>query len=97
MNLLAALLLTYLVGLVVTWRLLAGHLAWKFHTDRCYPGKKPAGERWTEGILAGACLAVAWPVVAVGLLPWKIGAEKEAAQRAKAERLRELEREAGIV
>lgn len=82
--------IVYLVGFVISIRLMAGVVAYSFSDN------DPMGEDWALGWLLGFLGAVIWPVMAVGYLltkiPIGIGAERQARLSQKSEnKLRELE------
>jgi hypothetical protein len=72
-------------------RLLTGHFAYQ-----CSRRQRPTGADWFWFGVLGTLAATACPVALLWHFLPPIGAEREAIQRRKADRLRELEREAGI-
>lgn len=92
-------------------RLLAGHFAWHMGgrgtNEYNYDTHKyeriptvPDGYAWFPAALAGLALGLVWPLVLLTVkLPMSkiaIGQEAAAIRRRQAERIAELEREAGI-
>jgi hypothetical protein len=94
----------YCAVAVIAWRLVAGHLAWWWFERNTWSYKRdhtsPDSERWIAAGVMGLFAALIWPV----LLLWRllprtnigIGAEARAKARQQAERIRELEKEAGL-
>lgn len=83
---------------LITGRLIAGHLAWSWKASHWYSRELdgPNGEQWFGAILVGCLTAVIWPVMLVGLVPWRVGAERQAELDKRERKLREAERELGL-
>lgn len=103
--------LLYLVGYALTFRRIAGQLAWHSYAHqmreyRClYEGKPcPGGEQWFGAIVASSVLSVAWPIslpVAHALARARFGTgffyiPPSERGRLREDRIRELEKAAGL-
>lgn len=90
-------------------RLLAGHFAWRmaaastaydYNTHRYEQLTAPNSDQWFGAAVGGLAFGLVWPLVLLTVkLPMSklaIGAEAAAIRRRQAERIAELEREAGI-
>ncbi len=93
----------YCVSWLIVARLLAGHLAWRMFENgkMAYPSlyrshHRPMLDQWTGAWAVALVLGAIWPaVLLVYRVPWRIGAEREALLKQRAERIEELERETG--
>lgn len=103
----AAIAIPYTISFIVVARILVGHFAYAC-AKRYRNYDDPDGYEWFIGALHGISLALIWPVLVaivvtikasmlaaklVGIQKLSIGAEREAVERKKSQRIKELERE----
>lgn len=101
----------YLIGYTIAFRRIAGQLAWhSYHAQQkayrvLYEDKVvPGGEQWFGSIVASLILSVVWPVslpVAYGLAAAQLGTgifytPRSDRERLQQQRIRELEKAAGL-
>lgn len=94
----------YVVGAAVTCRLLAGHFAWRmFHVGKDQGSwgtrglSSPSGEQWTGAWLGSTILCLLWPLILVAVIvPWRIGAERDADLAAREQKVKAMEKELGL-
>ncbi len=92
----------YIAVQFVAVRVLTGHLAWTYF-ENSYEYKrerlgKPNCEQWFGAFVVSCVCSCVWPLALVFTrIPLKAGAEAKADRRLKGERLKQLEREAGLV
>ena len=97
-------LFVYAVVAFGMWRATMGHLAWRMMKTKKmeYPALyknliEPTGEVWFMALMVAFPIALVWPVSLVFVRwPFAIGEEREAKKRELQQRIRELEREAGL-
>jgi hypothetical protein len=104
------LLAVYVIGVIPAWWILTGQVAWGMHLDGYNRGGLPGGGSIVVGAYLALCLASIWPVslpifVVVGrggssrmlYTPPKHRSRRDKEiRRVHEDRIRELEREAGI-
>lgn len=101
----------YVVGYVISFRRIAGQMAWHYAENGLFKSydRTPTGEHWFGAIAAGFLLSLVWPLslpIAYGIAAQSSGLFytppevrerfSEEARRESDERIRQLEREAGI-
>lgn len=101
-------LAVYLVGYVLTFRRIAGQMAWHLHSNPRYSWQRgtaaPVAGQWGVAISVALAVALVWPVslpIAHALASARNGAgffyiPSKERERIMQERIRELEREVGV-
>jgi hypothetical protein len=92
--------LAYAVAGLVCARLIAGHLAYRFWERSYKRFDGPDGEQWLGAWLIGLAVGVVWPLALliskINFTRFAVGAEAREIQRRQAQRITDLERQAGI-
>jgi hypothetical protein len=92
--------LTYSLIALVTMRILTAHFAWWFHEHREYcflDDTEPTGDQWVGAAFVAMMIAIVWPIAVFWTINFPaVGAAGRAKIRQQEERIKQLEREAGI-